>query len=146
MKEIMTQYGKAMLSGIAFLLIVGLLFLENSPVAIRKQMKDGAEKVSGQNMDITKTKHDVKRRKPQISSMENLRIDNTYKASELIQGDGITRVKLISVMDDKENDISEVRKGEEVCFKEPGVYRISLYVEDSKGGFGTEDLYIGVGE
>ncbi len=146
MKEIISQYGKALLSGVAMLLVFGLLFLQNSPIGFKTKMKSGAESVTDAKLQETKTDIKMPKAKPVVRSQENLKVENTYSARDLIKGEGITCVKLISVMDDEEKVIDDLKKGNEVFFKEPGVYRVSLYVEDAEGRFGTEDLYIGVGE
>jgi len=146
MKEIISQYGKALLSGVAMLLVFGLLFLQNSPIGFKAKMKSGAESVTDAKLQETKTDIKTPKAKPVVRSQENLKVENTYSARDLIKGEGITCVKLISVMDDEEKVIDDLKKGNEVFFKEPGVYRVSLYVEDAEGRFGTEDLYIGVGE
>jgi hypothetical protein len=146
MKEIISQYGKALLSGVAMLMVFGLLFLQNSPLGFKTKLKTGAESIADTKLQETKADIKTPKAKPVITSRENLKIENTYSAKELINGDGITCVKLISIMDDEEKVVDELKKGNEVFFKKPGIYRVSLYVEDAEGRFGTEDLYIGVGE
>ncbi|MCR4782704.1 MAG: hypothetical protein K5851_08190 [Lachnospiraceae bacterium] len=144
MKEVIEQYGKIVICAVTTILVFGLLFFENSSVNVKKSMKESADKTVDSRLDEKKSDVSTKKGKPSVQSMEGLVCNKDYKAKELIRGEGITVSKIINVMNEKDENIPSSES--EIRFQKAGIYRASIYVEDSTGKYGTLDLYLGVGE
>lgn len=156
MKEIVKQYGRALLSAVmvaAVLLVLGISFQNNTlgfVDVIGKGLPSSTEaSVVLANDSMKQAKE---REVPKAFGREDLCVNKSYTTQELIRtedADGReAKVRILEICDayDEENLISQIKTqaAEVYVFEKPGIYRLKVFVWDEKGADNMGWLYLAV--
>lgn len=146
MKEIVRQYGKTLIVLVSTLLIIELFFslrktnnIFNRTKIKLNEMNDN--KLSKENKEILYDKKNIN-----VHVKSNIYQNKLYNANKIFYGDSNLYVKIIDI--EKDNNCEkkyEIKDdGEKIIFKDEGIYRVYIHVEDEQGIQENMEIYVGV--
>lgn len=158
MKEIMREYGGAIISATAAVLLFTLIFVNvkfKNQIGLFHVIRDTVSETDGEKdkniKSLAVSESRIKSGTPDVRAGDDLEADKNYRPEDLIRSaDGTDiNVRILKVSDMNGRDITDEvilkADGESNCrFSDEGIYRIRFYVEDNDLRSGTEELYIGV--
>lgn len=158
MKEIVREYGGAIISATAAVLLFTFIFVnvkyKNQSglfhvVGDSVSYKDEGDDQNIKSLAVSESR--IKSGTPDVRAGENLEADNNYRPEDLIiSADGSDiNVRILKVSDmegvDITDDVLMKADGKSFCrFSCEGIYRLRFFVEDNDHRYGTEELYVGV--
>ncbi|GEM_PF-2841370 len=147
MKEIVSQYGKAVVAVISVIFVIGIVF--GTAVWKKPLMSQAGEKgslnYSVDKIDSGRTTFVETGKKLNIKTAKNIETNRDYSVIELFDGEGIEDIRLIQISGEDETDLTPILyKNGKVTFTNDGIYKLKIWAECSDGSFGTECMYLGV--
>ncbi len=145
MKEIISHYGRTVLVVASVMAVFGLLFFQNSPMKLSSVSKEGVERSMLETKKVHSSDKVESNGRPNVKARGGLCIGEEYEAADLIEGEGVEFAKIVSISNCVDLEDERIINGK-VKFSKPGIYRLSIYVEDSEERHGTQEFYLGVNE
>lgn len=147
MKEIVSQYGKAVVAAVSVILVIGIVFgstVWKKPL-MSQASENGSLNYTVDKLDSGRTTFKETGKKLNIKTAGNVVTNREYQVRELFSGEGIKDIRLIQISGEDGDDITAMLyKNGKVTFQKNGIYKLKIWAECSDGRFGTECLYIGV--